>query len=88
LLHDTSGQAVAMGMPTAAPGLRRRGGRPIVWGEHLRTGALILRDRWKATNPHALIIAESGSGKTYVTSGLLAQELALGEDAVLLLDRA
>jgi hypothetical protein len=29
-----------------------------------------------------------GYGKTYVTSGLLAQELALGEDAVLLLDRA
>lgn len=38
--------------------------------------------------PHALIIAESGNGKTYVTSGLLAQELALGENAVLLLDRA
>jgi hypothetical protein len=88
LLHDTSGQAVAMGMPTAAPGLRRRGGRPIVWGEHPRTGAPILWDRWKATNPHALIIAESGSGKTSVTSGLLAQELALGEAAVLLLDRA
>jgi type IV secretory pathway VirB4 component len=86
LLHDTSGQAVAMGMPTAAPGLRRRGGQPIVWGEHPRTGTPILWDRWKATNPHALIIAESGSGKTYVTSGLLAQELALGEDALLILD--
>jgi hypothetical protein len=53
-----------------------------------RTGAPILWDRWKATNPHALIIAESGSGKTYMTSGLLAQELAPSEDAVLLLDRA
>src|SRR5690242_6402967 len=77
LLHDSSGQAVAMGMPTAAPGLRRRGGLPIVWGEHPRTGVPILWDRWQATNPHALIIAESGSGKTYVTSGLLAQELSL-----------
>jgi TraG P-loop domain len=86
LLHDTSGQAAAMGMPTAAPGLQRRGGLPIVWGEHPRTGVPILWDRWTATNPHALIIAESGSGKTYVTSGLLAQELALGEDALLILD--
>ncbi len=32
------------------------------------------------------MIAESGSGKTYVTSGLLTQELALGEDALLILD--
>jgi hypothetical protein len=27
----------------------------------------ILWNRWKVTNPHALIIAESGSGKTYGT---------------------
>jgi TraG P-loop domain len=86
LLHDTSGQAVAMGLPTATPGLAHRGGLPIVWGEHPRSGAPILWDRWQATNPHALIIAESGSGKTYVTSGLLAQELALGQDALLILD--
>ncbi|HJZ49588.1 MAG TPA: TraM recognition domain-containing protein [Roseiflexaceae bacterium] len=87
LLHDTSGQAVAMGMPTAAAGLTRRsGGLPIVWGEEPRTGAPIIWDRWTATNPHALIIAESGSGKTYAMSGLLAQELALGEDALLILD--
>lgn len=86
LLHDTSGQAAAMGLPTAAPGLSRRGGLPIVWGEHPRTGTPIFWDRWTATNPHALIIAESGSGKTYTTSGLLAQELALGEDALLILD--
>jgi len=87
LLHDTSGHAVAMGLPTAAPGLRKRaGGLPIVWGEYPRTGTPILWDRWTATNPHALVIAESGSGKTYAVSGLLAQELALGEDAVLILD--
>jgi type IV secretory pathway VirB4 component len=87
LLHDISGQAVTMGLPTAAPGLRSRsGGLPIVWGEHARTGAPIIWDRWMATNPHALVIAESGSGKTYAVSGLLAQELALGEDAVLILD--
>src|SRR6266511_1906375 len=87
LLHDTSGQAVVMGLPTAAPGLRRHpGGLPIVWGEHPRTGTPILWDRWTATNPHALVIAESGSGKTYAVSGLLTQELALGEDALLILD--
>ena len=87
LLHDTSGQAAAMGLPTAAPGLRPRpGGLPIVWGEEPRSGAPIVWDRWTATNPHALVIAESGSGKTYAVSGLLVQELALGEDAVLILD--
>jgi type IV secretory pathway VirB4 component len=87
LLHDTSGQAAAMGMPTAPSGLtRRNGGLPIVWGEEPRTGAPIIWDRWTATNPHALIIAESGSGKTYAVSGLLTQELALGEDALLILD--
>lgn len=87
LLHDTSGQAIAMGLPTATPGLgKRTGGLPIVWGEHPRSGAPVIWDRWTATNPHALVIAESGSGKTYTVSGLLAQELALGEDAVLILD--
>jgi hypothetical protein len=86
LPHDTSGQVVAMGLPTASPGLRKRGGLPIIWGEHPRTGAPIIWDRWAATNPHALVIAESGSGKTYAVSGLLVQELALGEDALLILD--
>lgn len=86
LMHDTSGRAAAMGMPTASPGLTRRGGLPVVWGEHPRSGAPVVYDRWQATNPHMLIIAESGSGKTYTMGGLLAQELALGEDALLILD--
>lgn len=86
LLLDTSGQAVAMGLLTATPGLKRRGGRPLIWGEHPRTGTPIFWDRWRATNPHGLVIAESGSGKTYTVSGLLTQESALGEDAILILD--
>lgn len=86
LLHDSSGRAVSMGMPTAPPGLRRRGGLPIIWGEHPRTGNPIIWDRWTATNPHCLVIAESGSGKSYCISGLITQEWALGEDAILILD--
>jgi hypothetical protein len=86
LTHDMSGRAVAMGIPTATPGLRTRGGLPLLWGEHPRTGHPIMWDRWTATNPHGLVIAESGSGKTYAVSGLLAQELSLGEDAILILD--
>ena len=86
LAYDCSGRAAAMGLPTAAPGLSTRGGLPLVWGEHPRTGRPVVWDRWMATNPHALVIAESGSGKTYAVSGLLAQELALGEDALLILD--
>jgi hypothetical protein len=86
LLHDTSGQAVAMGMPTAGPSAARWAtnhvGRATPHGRPDSVGSL------ESYQPPALIIAESGSGKTYVTSGLLAQELALGEDAVLLLDRA
>lgn len=39
LMHDVNGRAAAMGMPTASPGLTRRGGLPIVWGEHPRSGA-------------------------------------------------
>lgn len=86
LPHDMSGQAAAMGLPTATPGLGRRGGLPIVWGEHPQAGTPIMWDRWNATNPHALVVAESGSGKTYAMSGLLVQELSLGEDAMLILD--
>ncbi|HMO56331.1 MAG TPA: ATP-binding protein [Roseiflexaceae bacterium] len=86
LAHDSSARAAAMGVPTAAPGLISRGGAPIVWGEHPHTGRPIFWDRWGATNPHALVIAESGSGKTYAVSGLLAQEAALDEEALLILD--
>jgi type IV secretory pathway VirB4 component len=86
LTHDSSARAAAMGLPTATPGLQQRGGLPLVWGEHPRTGRPIFWDRWRATNPHALVVAESGSGKTYAVSGLLAQEAALGEEAILILD--
>lgn len=86
LPHDTSGRAAAMGMPVASPGLVRRGGLPIIWGEHPRTGEPVIYDRWQSTNPHMLIVAESGSGKTYAMGGLLAQEVALGDDALLILD--
>jgi hypothetical protein len=86
LVHDMSGSAAAMGLPTSTPGLRQRAGLPLVWGEHPYTGAPIVWDRWNATNPHALVVAESGSGKTYAVSGLLIQELACGEDALLILD--
>lgn len=86
LRHDMSGAAVAMGMPIRSTGLARRGGRPLVWGEHPLTGDLITWDPWTATNPHMLVIAESGSGKSYSISGLIAQEVALSEDAFLILD--
>jgi len=86
LVHDTSGRVAAMGLPTTSPGLTRHGGLPIIWGEHPRSGAPLIYDRWQAANPHMLIVAESGSGKTYTMGGLLAQELALGEDALLILD--
>lgn len=84
--HDFSGRAAAMGLPLAGGSLSGRRGRPLFWGEHPRTGTPILWDRRVATNPHALVVAESGSGKTYAMSGYIAQEIAIGQDAVLILD--
>ncbi len=86
LPHDSSGRAAAMGLPAASPGLHACGGLPLVWGEHPRTGLPVIWDRWNATNPHALVIAESGSGKTYAMAGLIAQEVGLAGDALLILD--
>jgi len=84
--HDFSGRAAAMGLPHSSSTLDGRRGRPLWWGEHPRTGAPVLWDRRVATNPHALVVAESGSGKTYAMAGYIAQEIAMGEHAVLILD--
>lgn len=87
VLHDLSGSAAAMGVPVELAALPpRRGGRPLIWGNHPLTGQRVLWDCWQATNPHCLVVAESGSGKTYTVGGLIAQEIAWGEDAVLILD--
>lgn len=84
--HDFSGRAAAMGLPLSSNTLSGRRGRPLFWGEHPRTGTPVLWDRRVATNPHALVVAESGSGKTYAMAGYIAQETAIGEDAMLILD--
>ena len=84
--HDFSGRAAAMGLPLSSSTLSGTRGRPLLWGEHPRTGMPVLWDRRGATNPHALVVAESGSGKTYAMSGYIAQEAAIGDDAVLILD--
>jgi len=84
--HDVSGKAAAMGVPQSFGGLVPQPGRPLLWGEYRKTGEPIRWDRWKATNPHCVVIAESGSGKTYAMSGYVAQDVAMGEDAVLILD--
>lgn len=53
---------------------------PILWGFHPRTNEPVIWDRTKAVNPHALIVASSGSGKTYAMRGLIAQEWAITDD--------
>jgi hypothetical protein len=85
-LADVSGKAAAMGLPISSTGIEARGGRPIIWGRHPATDAPIIVDRWQQKNPHAVVVAESGSGKTYALSGQIAQDVLLGEDAVLILD--
>jgi len=86
LIHDSSARVAAMGLPIDAPGIGDQPAAVLCWGEHPRTGRPICWDRWGATNPHALVIAESGCGKTYAVSGLIAQEIALGDEDVLVLD--
>lgn len=86
LRHDLSGWAVATGLPVQSGGIQSGGGRPVLWGQHPQTRQPILWDRWQATNPHMVVIGESGAGKTYLLSGLLAQEWALGDEALLVLD--
>lgn len=74
-------------MPTATPGLRSRGGLPLVWGRAL--GAPAAADRLGPLDhdqPARAGDRRAGSGKTYAVSGLIAQELALGQDAILILD--
>jgi type IV secretory pathway VirB4 component len=58
----------------------------VLWGQHPHTRQPILWDRWAATNPHMVVIGESGAGTTYHLSGLLVQEWALGDEALLILD--
>lgn len=85
LRHDLSARAVATGLPVQSGGAESSG-RPVLWGQHPQTRQPILWDRWQATNPHMVVIGESGAGKTYHLSGLLAQEWALQDEAILILD--
>jgi len=59
---------------------------PVIWGVHARTGEPVLWDRRQATNPHALVIASSGSGKTYAVRSLLAQEAVATDETIFIID--
>ena len=89
-LMDTTSSVATTFAPVwhAAPRQARRR-MPLVWGVHVRTNEPIVWDRSTAVNPHALIVASSGSGKTYAMRGLIAQEWALsgsGDHDILIID--
>jgi hypothetical protein len=79
LVSDVTGSVATTLLPVSMAPIRQATQRPIVWGFHLRTGEPVIWDRYQAVNPHALVIASSGSGKTYTVRGLIAQEWALGD---------
>jgi len=58
----------------------------VIWGVHARTGEPVLWDRRQASNPHALVIASSGSGKTYAVRALLAQEAVTSDERIFIID--
>lgn len=79
---DSSASVAATLAPTEHAAPRQRSmDIPIIWGVHVRTNETAAWDRTHAVNPHALIVASSGSGKTYAMRGLIAQEWALTDDS-------
>ncbi|HEY1016156.1 MAG TPA: DUF87 domain-containing protein [Herpetosiphonaceae bacterium] len=84
--HDVSGRAATMSMATEVEHLPTASPAALLVGEHPQSGAPLLHDHWAMQNPHAVVVAESGSGKTYLMSGLMAQEVAVGATRVLILD--
>lgn len=83
---DTAARVCAsMGPVTIAPPRQAAPGR-VMWGVHARTGEPVLWDRRQAHNPHALVIASSGSGKTYAMRSMIAQEASLTDETILIID--
>lgn len=56
----------------------------IFFGINLQNGGLVILDRWKYENPHLVILARSGSGKSYTTKLEVMRNLMMGTDVFIL----
>jgi type IV secretory pathway VirB4 component len=56
----------------------------IFFGINLQNSGLVILDRWKYENPHLVILARSGSGKSYTAKLEVMRNLMIGTDVLIL----
>lgn len=56
----------------------------IFWGVNLQNRGLVILDRWKYENPHLVILARSGAGKSYTAKLEVMRNLMMGTDVLIL----
>jgi type IV secretory pathway VirB4 component len=56
----------------------------IFFGINLQNGGLVILDRWKYENPHLVILARSGAGKSYTAKLEVMRNLMMGTDVLIL----
>jgi conjugal transfer ATP-binding protein TraC len=56
----------------------------IFLGINLQNMGLVILDRWKYENPHLVILARSGAGKSYTTKLEVMRNLMMGTDVLIL----
>jgi len=56
----------------------------IFFGINLQNAGLVILDRWKYENPHLVILARSGAGKSYTAKLEVMRNLMMGTDVLIL----
>ncbi|GIW67196.1 MAG: conjugal transfer protein [Candidatus Parcubacteria bacterium] len=56
----------------------------IFFGINLQNAGFVILDRWKYENPHLIILARSGSGKSYTAKLEVMRNLMIGTDVLIL----
>jgi len=56
----------------------------IFFGINLQNAGLVILDRWRYENPHLVILARSGAGKSYTAKLEVMRNLMLGTDVLIL----
>jgi len=56
----------------------------IFFGINLQNAGFVILDRWKYENPHLVILARSGSGKSYTSKLEVMRNLMMGTDVLIL----
>ena len=56
----------------------------VFFGVNLQNSGIVILNRWKYENPHLLILARSGSGKSYTTKLEVMRSLMIGTNVLIL----